>query len=109
MAQGSNRHIHFAPVPVRHGIGIVADPLPVYYERFDPLETTGKPVVAMIHGGSHSGSCYQLTADGRPGWAYVFAARGYPAVTLDWPGMGRSGAVAEAEIAFEAITSAFSN
>jgi pimeloyl-ACP methyl ester carboxylesterase len=63
----------------------------------------------MIHGGSHSGSCYQLTADGRPGWAYIFAARGYPVVTLDWPGMGRSGAVDEVAITFDAICESFSN
>jgi pimeloyl-ACP methyl ester carboxylesterase len=48
----------------------------------------------MIHGGAHSGACYQRTADGRRGWAYVFAERGYRTVVPDWPGTGRSGYVA---------------
>jgi pimeloyl-ACP methyl ester carboxylesterase len=48
----------------------------------------------MIHGGAHFGACYQRTADGRPGWAYVFAARGYRVVVPDWPGTGRSGYIA---------------
>src|SRR5262249_48336342 len=46
-----------------------------------------------VHGGAHSGACYQVTADGRSGWAYRFAERGYRVVVPDWPGTGRSGAI----------------
>ena len=31
------------------------------------------------------------TADGRPGWAHLFAAHGYKVVVPDWAGTGRSG------------------
>lgn len=47
----------------------------------------------MVHGGGHTGSCYLLTADNRPGWAYRFADAGYPVWLPDWPGCGRSGDV----------------
>ena len=47
----------------------------------------------MVHGGSHTGSCYLRTAEGNPGWAYRFAERGYRVAVPDWPGHGRSGAV----------------
>jgi pimeloyl-ACP methyl ester carboxylesterase len=76
-----------------HETGLLAAPLPVYFETFAPASATGRPTVVMVHGGAHSGSCYQRTADGRRGWAYLFAARGYPAVVPDWPGTGRSGYV----------------
>ena len=52
----------------------------------------------MVHGGAHSGACYQRTADGRPGWAYRFAERGYRVVVPDWPGTGRSGYIALDEL-----------
>ncbi len=107
MTIDKSKHIHFEPVSIRHSIGIVADPVGVYYERLEPEESAGKPIVVMIHGGSHSGGCYQLTIDGRPGWAYVFAAHGYPVIAPDWPGMGRSGAVQPADTSFETICAGF--
>jgi pimeloyl-ACP methyl ester carboxylesterase len=76
-----------------HETGLLAAPLPVYFETFAPASATARPTVVMVHGGAHSGSCYQRTADGRRGWAYLFAARGYRTVVPDWPGTGRSGYV----------------
>ncbi len=46
--------------------------------------------VVMVHGGAHTGSCYQQTPDGRPGWAPFFAKRGFQVLLPDWPGSGQS-------------------
>ncbi len=77
-----------------HETGLITAPVPVYFETFAPAAPTGQPTVVMVHGGAHSGACYQRTADGRPGWAYRFAERGYRVVVPDWPGTGRSGYIA---------------
>lgn len=76
-----------------HETGFLAGAAPVYFETFAPDAPTDRPTVVMAHGGAHSGACYQRTADGRPGWAYRFAERGYRVVVPDWPGTGRSGYV----------------
>ncbi len=49
----------------------------IYYDELKPSVAEGKPPIILIHGGVHSGSCYITTADGRPGWAFVFASKGY--------------------------------
>ena len=79
---------------LRHETGFIATPVAVYFETFAPEGATAKGTVVMVHGGAHSGACYQRTADGRPGWAYRFAERGYRVVVPDWPGTGRSGYIA---------------
>jgi pimeloyl-ACP methyl ester carboxylesterase len=76
-----------------HRTGLIAAPVPVYFETIAPAHATGAPIIVMVHGGAHSGACYQCTADGRPGWAYRLAARGWQVVVPDWPGTGRSGYV----------------
>jgi pimeloyl-ACP methyl ester carboxylesterase len=76
-----------------HETGLIGAPVPVYFETIEPERPSGRPTVLMIHGGAHTGACYQRTADGRRGWAYVFAERGYRTVVPDWPGTGRSGYV----------------
>ena len=65
----------------------------IYVDQVQPVEPTGKPHLVLLHGGSHSGTCYLHTPDGRPGWAQFFARCGYPVSVVDWPGTGRSGAV----------------
>jgi pimeloyl-ACP methyl ester carboxylesterase len=62
-----------------------------YLEVLYPRVRTEKPPIVLIHGAAHTGACFTATADGRPGWAQYFLARGYPVVIPDWPGMGRSG------------------
>src|SRR5712691_6094255 len=80
-------------MPLIHTTGLTGAPTPVYFETFAPAATTRLPTVVMVHGGAHSGACYQRTADDRRGWAYLFAERGYRVVVPDWPGTGRSGYV----------------
>src|SRR6266851_1176994 len=81
------------PMSLTHATGLITAPVAVYFERFAPAAGSGRLTVVMVHGGAHSGACYQTTADGRPGWAYRFAERGYRVVVPDWPGVGRSGAI----------------
>lgn len=78
--------------PVRFGTGVAGNPA-VYYEVLAPIERATKLTIVMVHGGTQTGACYLRTADGRPGWAFAFAARGHTVVLPDWPGSGRSGAV----------------
>jgi pimeloyl-ACP methyl ester carboxylesterase len=82
---------------LRHTSGLTAGKLPVYYDVLEPTAGPTRPTVVMLHGGAHTGACYLRTADGRPGWAPVFAARGHRVVTPDWPGIGRSAPVPPAE------------
>lgn len=78
-------------MPLAHETGLITAPVPVYFETFAPVAAKPRATVVMVHGGAHSGACYQRTADGRRGWAYLFAERGYRVVVPDWPGIGRSG------------------
>lgn len=67
----------------------------VYYDMLLPEGGGDRPWLVMIHGGGHTGACYLATADGRPGWAYDFARRGFRVAVPDWPGSGRSAPVAQ--------------
>jgi pimeloyl-ACP methyl ester carboxylesterase len=84
--------VQVATTPVRFGVGSIGDPA-VYYEVVAPLDARTKPPIVMVHGGTQTGACFLRTADGRPGWAFAFARRGYRTILPDWPGSGRSGAV----------------
>jgi pimeloyl-ACP methyl ester carboxylesterase len=44
-----------------------------------------------------------MTADGRPGWAHIFAAAGHRVFVPDWPGSGRSGYVADKDLRGEVV------
>ena len=46
--------------------------------------------VVLVHGGGGQGTDWLTTPDGRPGWAYRFAAEGYAVYVVDRPGHGRS-------------------
>lgn len=52
--------------------------------------TAPKLPLLFIHGGYHTGVCWERTPDGRPGWAPYAAERGHPAHVVDWPAHGRS-------------------
>jgi pimeloyl-ACP methyl ester carboxylesterase len=85
-----------------HAIGRIDHP-PTYYDVLTPAGGSTKPSVVMIHGGAHTGACYLATPDGRPGWAHVFVAAGYPVVVPDWPGLGRSGNIDPSAVSGEVI------
>jgi pimeloyl-ACP methyl ester carboxylesterase len=80
-------------VNLQHSAGLSEGAEPVYFDCLEPASGATRATIVMIHGGLHSGSCYLRTADGRPGWAYVFAASGHRVVVPDWPGIGRSGSI----------------
>ena len=82
------------------------DGITVYVDRLMPAPATEKLPVVMSHGGGHSGACYLLTADNRPGWAYRFAAAGHPVWLPDWPGCGRSGDVPFTDLTGERVVAA---
>ncbi len=90
-----------AAATLRHSAGLTD--LGVYYDALDPAAGATLATIVMIHGGAHTGGCYLRTADGRPGWAYVFAARGHRVIVPDWPGCGRSGALAPDRLSGEAV------
>lgn len=73
--------------------GVTRSDPPVYYDILVPRARSAKPWLVLVHGGAHTGSCYLTTADGRPGWAHVFAEHGFPVAVPDLPGSGRSAAV----------------
>ncbi len=77
---------------IRHRAEFVAQPFAVYFDHLTPESSEHDIHVVMVHGGGHTGSCYMMTAEGKPGWAYRFAERGYRVAVPDWPGHGRSGA-----------------
>ncbi|WP_263357680.1 alpha/beta fold hydrolase [Acidicapsa ligni] len=78
---------------INHRAEAIARPLGIYSDHFVPNDPGRHVHVVMVHGGSHTGSCYLMTAEGKSGWAYRFADRGYKVVVPDWPGHGRSGAL----------------
>lgn len=83
--------------------GFIAKPS-TYFEVFEPQRRApGRPPVVMVAGGVHSGACYAVTPDGRPGWAHSFLQAGYRVVLVDWPGVGRSGFVPPGELCGELI------
>ncbi|WP_213807739.1 alpha/beta fold hydrolase [Granulicella sp. dw_53] len=85
---------------INHSVDFVTRPVSIYFDLLTPEESPDefedseqKPLIVMLHGGAHTGTCYLRTAEGLPGWAYHFASRGYTVAVPDWPGHGRSGAL----------------
>ena len=75
---------------IRWSSGLTDVPV-TYFDVIEPAGgRSGKPPLFLIHGGAHTGACYLVTPDGRPGWAHAFAQAGYRVVIPDWPGSGRS-------------------
>jgi pimeloyl-ACP methyl ester carboxylesterase len=62
----------------------------MYTQVFTPAHVTHRYPIILIHGGGGTGATYEKTADGRPGWAYDYAGRGFRVYVVDQPGRGRS-------------------
>ncbi len=62
------------------------------YVQFQvPNKVSHKEPIIMIHGGAHTGACYESTPDGREGWRNYFLRKGFRVYIPDWLGNGRSG------------------
>lgn len=90
---------------MQHRAGFLPSPAPLFFEELTPTAGNGECVV-MVHGGAHTGACYLVTPDGRPGWAYRFVESGYRVVIPDWPGTGRSGSLPWDELNGELVCAA---
>jgi pimeloyl-ACP methyl ester carboxylesterase len=88
--------------PIVHLAGFTEQFPVVYYDELTPAKAGGPPLV-LIHGGAHTAACYLTTADGRPGWAYRFAAGGHRVIAPDWPGTGRSTKLPYTELTGEVV------
>jgi len=62
-----------------------------YVQYFLPQHRNAEPPVLLVHGGGMSGSCWETTPDGRPGWIQLLLARGYEVHVLDTAERGRAG------------------
>lgn len=62
----------------------------MYVEWLAPERVTRAWPLVLVHGGGGQGTDWLTTPDGRPGWAYRFAAEGYAVYVVDRPGHGRS-------------------
>jgi pimeloyl-ACP methyl ester carboxylesterase len=62
----------------------------LYAEYQIPAKLTHKYPVVMIEGGGQTGTNFDATPDGRPGWKQYFLRRGYAVYTLDQVGRGRA-------------------
>jgi pimeloyl-ACP methyl ester carboxylesterase len=71
---------HFA---VEHG----------YVQYFVPERRRDAPPVVLVHGGGMSGSTYETTLDGRPGWLNRLLQAGFEVHVLDNVERGRAGFV----------------
>lgn len=72
-------------------VGVPPHQMYVQHWRASPAAPSRKGPLVMVHGGSHTGTTWTTTPDGRPGWAMLFVERGWDVHVVDWPGVGRSG------------------
>ncbi|MGE0314005.1 MAG: hypothetical protein AB7P21_20540 [Lautropia sp.] len=61
-----------------------------YVQYFIPARPTGEPCL-LIHGGGLSGTCWETTPDGRPGWVSLLLEAGRPVYVADMMERGRAG------------------
>lgn len=66
-----------------------------YVQFFVPENRNDEPPVVLVHGGGMSGSCWETTPDGRPGWLHLLLDRGYEVHVVDNVERGRAGFVPE--------------
>ncbi|GHE94182.1 esterase [Aliiroseovarius zhejiangensis] len=62
-----------------------------YVQYFVPQDRRPGPPAVLVHGGGMSGSCWETTPDGRPGWLHLLLTRGYEVHVIDNVERGRAG------------------
>ncbi len=63
----------------------------LYVQYFTPAQRNTEPPVILLHGGGLSGSTWETTPDGRPGWLHGLLRRGYEVHVVDGVERGRAG------------------
>jgi pimeloyl-ACP methyl ester carboxylesterase len=62
----------------------------MYVEVWVPKQLRQPYPIVFLHGNGQTGTVWQQTPDGRPGWAYHLLNQGYVVYMLDYPARGRS-------------------
>jgi pimeloyl-ACP methyl ester carboxylesterase len=62
-----------------------------YVQYFVPQARREGPPVVLVHGGGLTGSCWETTPDGRPGWLHRLLERGREVHVVDLVERGRAG------------------
>ncbi|MEM8841920.1 MAG: alpha/beta fold hydrolase [Pseudomonadota bacterium] len=62
-----------------------------YVQYFIPERRNAEPPVVLVHGGGMSGSCWETTPDGRPGWLHHLLELGFETHVVDAVERGRAG------------------
>jgi pimeloyl-ACP methyl ester carboxylesterase len=62
-----------------------------YVQYFVPERRRDVPPLVMIHGGGLSGTCWETTPDGRPGWLHLALDHGFEVHIVDNVERGRAG------------------
>lgn len=62
-----------------------------YVQYFVPAARNGLPPVLLVHGGGLTGSCWETTPDGRPGWLQRLLEAGCEVHVIDNVERGRAG------------------
>lgn len=62
-----------------------------YVQYFVPSERRPGPPVVLLHGGGMSGTCWETTPDGRPGWLHLLLRQGFEVHVMDNMERGRAG------------------
>ncbi|QYX58416.1 alpha/beta fold hydrolase [Roseovarius sp. SCSIO 43702] len=62
-----------------------------YVQFFVPEPRNTAPPVVLVHGGGLTGTIWERTPDGRPGWLHGLLARGYEVHVIDNVERGRAG------------------
>lgn len=62
-----------------------------YVQYFEPVEKNGALPLVLLHGGGMTGTMWEQTPDGRPGWAQHFVHAGFTVNVVDNVERGRAG------------------